>query len=654
MRASRAGGCLILAAQVAASLSAETVAYWRFDEGPLGSDVPAGENAVLDASGNGNHLRAWAETTAPTYLSDLPFRSVPLTGEENRLALNFTPRRDLYTEGKPINSRALSAWTIEASFKPLVTDQWQVVVGKDGNAVGSAPLLSLKILATNGRLELGLLDGAGQWRTVVSQEPLRAGEWYSVAGTATSTVMSLWLKGPGDAAFISQGMVGISGASYGGLSRPWTVGRGMWQGNLTDWFDGVVDQIRISDTAMQPDQFLASPRPVTDPAELEARAVLVERAEDGEQNQYLALDSWSAGAAETLGLQASPNLIVWDRVSHTAEVVGESGGRERVRLVSDIQVEDHARYFLRAEVLQKKFMIQPQNPILPGADPEALLVGETAWIYPTYRAGDGRFFAFSSTDLVAWRIHGPILDFANIGWIPEGKQAWAPGVTQKNGNFYLYYSAGPKPSYIGVAVADSPSGPFIDSGAPLLFDDGAPGFEAIDAMVFNDPQSDKSYLYAGGSAGAKLRVFELNPDMVSFAREMQVTTPPNFTEGAFMHFHDGRYYLSYSSGVWWDGSYEVHYAIAPTPYGPWAYHGAILVSDENHRGPGHHSILHNPRMNQWYIIYHRWNNQTGPGPYDGHRTVAIDLLEYDQLGIIKPVVMTNTGVGPVDLGPTGG
>src|SRR5690606_14410520 len=108
-------------------------------------------------------------------------------------------------------------------------------------------------------------------------------------------------------------------------------------------------------------------------------------------------------------------------------------------------------------------------------------------------------------------------------------------VIEKGGKFYLYYSIGPKPSHIGVAVANSPAGPFFDSGAPLLADNNVSTFEAIDAAVYTDPVSGKSYFYAGGSAGATLRVYELNEDMVSFARQVSVATPPYFTEGPFMH-----------------------------------------------------------------------------------------------------------------------
>ncbi len=290
-------------------------------------------------------------------------------------------------------------------------------------------------------------------------------------------------------------------------------------------------------------------------------------------------------------------------------------------------------------------LLHGANPIMPGADPHALVVDHTVWIYPTWAGGPGqRFFAFSSTNLANWERHGPVLDFRDVSWIGNDgaprHYAWAPGVLAKNGKWYFYYSVGPQhptPSRIGVAVAAAPAGPFQDSGKPLLT--GGDGFEAIDPMAFTDPKSGKTYLYAGGSAGAKLRVFELNDDMESFAREIPVQTPPEFTEGVFMHYRNGRYYLSYSHGDWQRSSYSVHYCTAETPTGPWVYEGAILVSDETHKGPGHHSFIQSPLMGEWLIVYHRWENQTGDGPYRGSRQVCIDRVEYDKNGLILPVMM---------------
>lgn len=293
--------------------------------------------------------------------------------------------------------------------------------------------------------------------------------------------------------------------------------------------------------------------------------------------------------------------------------------------------------------------IRPSNPIFQGADPDAILVGNTVWVYPTQNSAQGRFYAHSSTDLVNWQVHGPLLDFSEIDWIPDGKHAWAPGIASKNGKFYLYYSVGPKPSHIGVAVSESPAGPFIDSGKPLLSDNGDPSFEAIDAMVFTDPASGKSYFYAGGSAGSKLRIFELNDDMISFAQEIPVKTPPHFTEAPFVHLRNGIYYLSYSHGRWNDASYSVHYATSDSPTGPWTYQSKILNSNDFHKGPGHHSIIHNRHLDAWYIFYHRWNNRSGNGPFSGQRSTAVDLLKYGSEGKIIPIIMTDIGVGPVKL-----
>ncbi len=292
------------------------------------------------------------------------------------------------------------------------------------------------------------------------------------------------------------------------------------------------------------------------------------------------------------------------------------------------------------------------NPILPGADPHALVVENTVWIYPTW-SGDRlgqRFFAFSSTNLTDWQRHGPVLDFKDVKWIQDDGQerhhAWAPSVLAHGGRWFFYYSVGPQnptPSRIGVASGDRPEGPFRDSGKPLLT--GGNGFEAIDPMVFTDPASGKTFLYAGGSAGARLRVFALNADLVSIAREIAVETPPQFTEGAFVHLHQGRYYLSYSHGSYRHASYSVHYATSDSPTGPWTYQGAILTSDSTRKGPGHHAFFRLPGAGHWLIAYHRWENQSGDGPYRGSRQVCIDRVEYDHEGRIRPVVMTGGAAG---------
>lgn len=285
------------------------------------------------------------------------------------------------------------------------------------------------------------------------------------------------------------------------------------------------------------------------------------------------------------------------------------------------------------------------NPVMDGADPHAQVVGKDFWLYPTEaRSRRPIFAAYRSTDLRTWTRTGTVLDLDKVPWVKaDGAPwhgAWAPAIAEKTGKFYFYYSVGPQnptPSRIGVAVGTSPAGPFTDRGKPLLT--GGDGFEAIDPMVF--VEGNKAWFYAGGSAGSKLRVFEMADDMVSFKREVKIDQPQHFTEAPFMHRRGKIYYLSYSNGRWNDSSYCVHYATSASPAGPWKYRGKILESDAAHQGPGHHSFVENPKTKEWSIVYHRWESTRKDGPFRGGRKIAVEKIEYDAEGLIRPVKMTD-------------
>jgi beta-xylosidase len=283
---------------------------------------------------------------------------------------------------------------------------------------------------------------------------------------------------------------------------------------------------------------------------------------------------------------------------------------------------------------------QEVKSVFAGADPSALYAEGQMWIEPTGR-GD-KLESWSSTDRKTWQKRGDLIRLADISWAGDDHARrhylWAPDLRPANGKYYLYYSIGPQdptPSRLGVAVCDTPAGPCKDSGKPLFT--GGSGFEAIDPMVFVDQKTSRALLYAGGSAGAKLRVFELAPDMVSIAREVPVDQPPMFTEGAFMHERGGIYYLSYSSGHWNMADYSVHYAMSTSPTGPWKYRGPILIGDRKFKGPGHHAFVQDPKTGEWLIVYHRWENKAGSGPYTDDRRVAIQTITYDKLGQIEPI-----------------
>lgn len=287
------------------------------------------------------------------------------------------------------------------------------------------------------------------------------------------------------------------------------------------------------------------------------------------------------------------------------------------------------------------------NPLFDGADPDILIDNNKYWIYPTTEDKPKKeFFVYSSDDMQRWKRSGPILAAKNISWIEKdgapSHELWAPGIFKHNNQYYLFYAVGPQnptPSRIGVAVCSTPNGTFVDSGKPLIT--GGADFEAIDPMVFQDPASGNIYLYCGGSAGAKLKVYELNDDCISIKKECPVDTPEHFTEAPFMHVRDKTYYLSYSHGVWNSDTYGVYFATATSPTGPWTVRNEILKTDKHHAGPGHHSFAKDPTTGKWYVIYHRWNNAKTNDKMPDVRSVSIDSVEYDTNGIILPIIMTD-------------
>src|SRR5690606_35942638 len=109
------------------------------------------------------------------------------------------------------------AWTLEVSFKPYAVDGDRVIIAKGGTVFPRAdPWIFLRRRGRSGRLELGLVDGSGVFRNLLSRDSLQPDEWYNIAATGASTEISLWIKGPGDADYQWQGTTPVSGAFYNG------------------------------------------------------------------------------------------------------------------------------------------------------------------------------------------------------------------------------------------------------------------------------------------------------------------------------------------------------------------------------------------------------------------------------------------------------
>lgn len=296
-----------------------------------------------------------------------------------------------------------------------------------------------------------------------------------------------------------------------------------------------------------------------------------------------------------------------------------------------------------------------RNPVLEGyyADPEILYSEKTGkyYIYPTsdgFNDWGGYYFkAFSSDNLTDWTDEGVILDLRkDVSW--TDRNAWAPCmIERKDGNeykYYFYFTAGQK---IGVAVAEEPTGPFVDSGNALIDfkPEGVRRGQEIDPDVFFDTKSGKYYLYWGNGY---LAVAELNDDMVSIKKDtIRVITPDNtFREGVYVFQRNGVYYFLWSQDDTRSENYSVRYGTSRSPLGP------IEKPEKNHIltkdpaqgifGTGHNSVLQIPGKDEWYIVYHRFSRPNGikMGRAAGfHRETCIDPMFFDEneaIQIVKP------------------
>lgn len=299
-----------------------------------------------------------------------------------------------------------------------------------------------------------------------------------------------------------------------------------------------------------------------------------------------------------------------------------------------------------------------KNPVLPGffADPE-ILYSEATGKYYIYPTGDWkRYPVYSSDNLRDWKFESDILDLSTdqVSWALE--DAWAPAIIERkiDGKYkYFFYFCGLPlnrgPKEIGVAIGETPTGPFTDSGQSIIKESPIGGGQQIDVDVFQDPLSGKYYLYWGNGymAGA-----ELEDNMISLKKEtLTVMTPQGGTledyayrEAPYVFYRKGHYYFLWSVDDTGSANYHVAYGTSKSPLGPIkvAKQPVILRQrpDQGIFGPAHCAVLQVPDSDEWYIVYHRINEEHLHGDTYGHREVCIDRMEFNEDGTIKEVVPT--------------
>ena len=303
------------------------------------------------------------------------------------------------------------------------------------------------------------------------------------------------------------------------------------------------------------------------------------------------------------------------------------------------------------------------------ADPSANVFNGKLYIYPSHDWDSGAAFdddgghfemkdyhVLSLDDVEDGEVtdHGVILALEDIPW--AGRQLWDNDVVEKDGKYYLIFSAKDKNDvfHLGVAVADRPEGPFKAQPDPIR------GSYSIDPCVFKDDDGSV-YTYFGGLWGGQLqrykenkamgkeylpegdenalpsRVAKMTDDMLQFAEEprqvlvidengkpLRADDPHRFFEASWMHKVNGKYYFSYSTG----DSHLLCYAVGDNPYGPFTYKGVILEPVVG--WTTHHSIVE--YKGKWYLFHHDCVPSNG---VTWLRSVKVMELDMDSDGNIK-------------------
>lgn len=272
--------------------------------------------------------------------------------------------------------------------------------------------------------------------------------------------------------------------------------------------------------------------------------------------------------------------------------------------------------------------------------------------------GDG-FEAFVSDNLTDWESCGQIYHGGDSTQWNENC-FWAPEVYERNGKYYMFFSSNYRVNpdnemenfRIGVAVSDSPAGPFKDLYNRPLFDSKYP---IIDANVYFDDDNNRCYLYFSrccyknpveSEIADKVREeglfqeveeswvygVELKPDFSGIIGEpIRLLVPPTklddvqaewesrsvtsgevnrrWTEGSYLFKHNDTYYIMYSANSYAGSHYAVGYATAQSPLGPFrkAINNPILqenvTSGGTVMGTGHNMVIKMPD-GELYTVYH--------------------------------------------------
>ena len=273
------------------------------------------------------------------------------------------------------------------------------------------------------------------------------------------------------------------------------------------------------------------------------------------------------------------------------------------------------------------------------ADPAPMVYSNTVYLYTSHDEDDARGFhmlnwkCYSTTDMVNWTDHGSIASLATFPWARQNNDAWAPQCIERDGKFYIYCPVSQTRGgmAIGVAVSDSPFGPFTDPlGKPLVAG-------SYDPTVFVDDDG-QAYLYWGGNGPCYY--VKLNKDMISVLGSTNVAsidftgTPreASYTEGPWLWREKNHYYLAWASRCCPEG---IGYGMSDSPTGPWKCKGTIM--DPNNLSSGNHPGILDYKGKSYVFGFNYTLNWELTDVHRERRSVCVAEMTYNADGTIQKV-----------------
>ena len=288
------------------------------------------------------------------------------------------------------------------------------------------------------------------------------------------------------------------------------------------------------------------------------------------------------------------------------------------------------------------------NPIITDkftADAAAIVHDGKVYLYAGHDdpAPDHHFYSmhewlvYSSSDMVNWEEHPVPLKTSDFKWAKG--DAWASQVIERDGKFYWYVTVEHGSIHgksIGIAVSDSPTGPFKDAlGQALITNDMTKhtdiSWDDIDPTVWIEGDG-QAYLFWGNTV---CHYAKLKDNMLELDGPIQTIDLPKFTEAPWIHKKGDWYYLSYA----YTFPEKIAYAMSKSITGPWEFKG-ILNEVAGNSNTNHQSIIEFKGKD--YFIYHNGSIPTNGGSY--RRSVCVDRLYYNKDGTLKRVIMTSEGI----------